>query len=906
MTTNITTLDKTIFGSTSIFTDVPVYEHIDPRQLFNVIYTAKLIELNGKRHEGNIGFYKTEKNLLLNYQYQWNHPLNCFVSNWSLKPYGWGRVLPKKYLSMSVFHRATRHTLCDKYLIDLDIVNCHYVIVLDFMKRLNISCVEIEKYCANTKKYRAVVAKHYGIELDQAKSLFIRLIYGGSLRKWKQDNNIDTNIKDYGMLFKMKKELTEFQNIVVAGNQHIIDDILLASPDYFHNAYEGKREKTLMSFWCQSIERFIQEKCIMFLVSKYDLYLNDFIPCQDGFMMKKENYNNNIVNEINEFIHNELEFVVNMIDKPFDEKYEIGIPDVKHVYTPFDLIMAGDKQYAQYMIDIASEYKDIVVTGKDKIMNYFIYNGVYWEENGLHIAEFHQGRMDYVQSWCSKKFQDIMITIRKDPRLIGYVDDKEQKTKEKINKKINRLKNQINALTEASDVDDNESVSTVETEYNSNVVIVSKKEDIVFQKQMDNVLKIYNIAKNGIKKLSNNTTREAIAKVFMGILHVRDIKWDDDPNLFAFKNCIMDLRTGEFVQPHKEQYIKTTCNWFWDKDYDMTKVNDIQILIESILRVKVVRDYYLLFNASCLTGHKVQKVTINTGTGGNGKSLCREMLCGVIGDYGMKIPSDILTRPLNSANPNPFIANMHKKRSLYFTEPDDNQPINSSTMKDLSGERTVTARALYSGKTEVELVAGIGGDTNTMPPFTNVTSENFNSLARRLSIIYFSTTAVTQEVYDSLEDKTNYNVKKNYAENKEWLDDHRQALFIILLEYAKKFIACPELIDNVPQDCIDRTIKHLSGSSIVTNWFEDVFEICDEDNDEFVRSFRDVYKLFKDGDVFKRLNKAEKRTYKEEFFKQELLKGSAIKKGCVKYRDDYHNGKELKCDYTLIGYRMKV
>jgi sulfur relay (sulfurtransferase) DsrC/TusE family protein len=803
---------------------------------------------------------------------------------------------------MSVFHRATRHTLCDKYLIDLDIVNCHYVIVLDFMKRLNMSCVEIEKYCANTKKYRAVVAKHYGIELDQAKSLFIRLIYGGGLRKWKQDNNIDTSIKDYNMLFKMKNELIEFQNIVVAGNQHIIEDILLSSPDYFHNAYKGKREKTLMSFWCQSIERYIQEKCIMFLVDKYELYVNNFIPCQDGFMMRKEDYNNDIVDEINEFIHNELGYVVNMIDKPFDEKYEIGIPDVKHVYTPFDLIMAGDKQYAQYMIDIASEYRDIVVTGKDKIMNYFVYNGVYWEENGLHIAEFHQGRMDYVQSWCSKKFQDIMITIRKDPRFVGYVDDKERKNKEKTEKKINRLKNQINALT---NVEDDESVSTIETEYNSNTVTVSKKEDIVFQEQMYNVLKTYNIAKNGIKKLSNNTTREAIAKVFMGILHVRDIKWDDDPNLFAFKNCIMDLRTGEFIQPRKEQYIKTTCNWSWDKDYDMTKVNDIQVLIESILPVKVVRDYYLLFNGSCLTGHKVQKVPINTGTGGNGKSLCRELVSGVVGGYGMKIPSDILTKPLNSGSPNPFIANMHMKRYLYFTEPEDNQPINSSTMKDLSGEQTVTGRALYSSTTEVNLTAGISGDTNTIPGFTNVTSENANSLLRRLVIIYFSTTAVTQEVYDSLEDKTNYNVKKNYAENKEWLNDHRQALFIILLEYAKKFIACPELIDNVPKDCVDRTIKHISGSSIVTCWFEDIFEVCDED-DEYVRSFRDVYKLFKDGDVFKRLNKAEKRTYNEGFFKQELLKSSAIKKGCIKYCKDYHNGKQLSVDYTLVGYKMKV
>lgn len=952
MTTNITTLDKAIFGSSSIFENVYVYEYIDPQDLYNVIHTAKLIEFDGTRHEGGIGkFYKTEKEFLTAYQYLWNQPLGCFVSQWYIKKYGWGRAYPVDNMSISIFHRPTRHTLCNKYLVDLDIMNCHYEIILSFMKQLNLSCEEIEKYCENPKAIRELVSIHYNTSLDKAKSLFITLIYGGGLWKWRKDNNIDDSVKDFPMLLTIKNELESFQKVVIEGNQHILTDILAHDPRYFDGAYDGKRERTLVSFWCQSIERYIQESCIMMLVKKHGLMLNNIVPCQDGFMIRRSDFQDEFIGEINEFIRDELKLVSKMKRKPFDEKYKIENPPVNKVFMEFNLLNMGDAQYANYLIEMGTEYRDMVVTGKDKLMISFVYNGVYWEEGSLHLAEFHKGRMDWLQVWLANKFQKVMMAIRNDPRFTGYVDNKEKKkidkarqerqkqikeAKKERQKQIKERNIQIRNLTKNNiklaslrkneDIESNtETIRRLEEEIKNievdNVEIDNDDDEIennfadpVFQDQMIVLLQSYTIACNSLKRLSNNVSRKAIAEVFMGILHIPEIKWDRDPNLFAFKNCIMDLRTGEMVKPCKEQFIRTTCNWEWNFNYDMTKVNDIQKLIESILPVKVVREYYLLFNATALTGHKVQRVPINTGSGGNGKSLCRELMSGVVGGYGMKIPTDLLTKAMNSSSPNPFIANMDMKRSLHFAEPDDGQQINSSTLKDLSGERTITGRGLYSSNTLVNLIASLAGDCNTIPGLTNITHENAMALIRRLVIIYFPTTAVTQEVYDLLEDKTNYNVKKNYAEDKFWLDDNRQAMFLLLLEYAKTFIENPMLIDNVPQECMDRTIKHISGSSIVSDWFVDTFEEAvvdttdpeDHTTDEEIMSFRDVYKLFKDGEIFKRLNKEEKRTYKEDFFKTELSKTSCIKKGCVKVRDDYHNEIRLKCDYTLIGYKVKV
>jgi len=939
MTTNITTLDKAIFGSSSIFEKVNVYEYIDPEELYNVIHTAKLIEFNGTRHEGGIGkFYKTEKEFLTAYQYLWNEPLNCFVSKWYIKKYGWGRAYPVDNMSISIFHRPTRHTLCDKNLVDLDIINCHYEIILSFMKQLNLSCCEIEKYCENPKGIRELVSIHYNTSLDKAKSLFITLIYGGGISGWKDDNKIDDNIDDFPMLLTIKNELEEFQKIVVEGNQHILMDILMYEPRYFDD--DGRNpERTLVSFWCQSIERYIQESCIIMLVKRYKLMLNNIVPCQDGFMLRKEDFKDEFIDEINNFIRDELNLVSKMKRKPFDEKYKIEKPPVNRVFMRFDLLNMGDAQYANYLIEMGTEYRDMVVTGKDKLMVSFVYNGIVWEEGSLHLAEFQKGRMDWLQVWLADKFQRVMTTIRNDPRFVGYIDNKEKKridrAKQERQKQIKERNMKIRGLTKdniklaslkkSQDIEiNNETIRRLEEEVKNIEAGDDDDEneneknfaDPVFQDQMIELLKSYTIANNGLKRLSNNVSRKAIAEVFMGILHINEIKWDNDPNLFAFKNCIMDLRTGEMVKPCKEQFIKTTCNWEWNCDYDMTKVDEIQKLIESILPVKVVREYYLLFNSTALTGHKVQKVPINTGTGGNGKSLCRELMTGVVGGYGMEIPSDVLTKPIVSGSPNPVLANMDMKRYLFFSEPEGNRPINSETFKKFSGDRYISARGLYSSNTTINMIASIAGDANSVPPFTNITQENARSILRRGVITHFPTTAVTQEEYDLLEDKTNYNVKKNYAEDKYWLDDNRQAMFMVLLEYAKKFIENPMLIDNVPQECIDKTIKHLTGSSVVVEWFDDAFEEAvvdttdpDPENhttDEQIMSFRELYRLFKVCPIYNRLNKEEKRQYNEDFFKNELSKSSCIKRGCVKVRDDYHNKQKFKCDYTLVGYKVKV
>jgi len=92
---------------------------------------------------------------------------------------------------------------------------------------------------------------------------------------------------------------------------------LQLNPDKWKNTNEEKRG--VMALWYQSIERLIQETSIQFLIDYYNFTLEDIIPCQDGFMILKELWNDNILNDIHHNIYQKLNLDIKFVNKPFDE-----------------------------------------------------------------------------------------------------------------------------------------------------------------------------------------------------------------------------------------------------------------------------------------------------------------------------------------------------------------------------------------------------------------------------------------------------------------------------------------------------------------------------------------------------------------------------------------------------------
>jgi P4 family phage/plasmid primase-like protien len=147
----------------------------------------------------------------------------------------------------------------------------------------------------------------------------------------------------------------------------------------------------------------------------------------------------------------------------------------------------------------------------------------------------------------------------------------------------------------------------------------------------------------------------------------------------------------------------------------------------------VLREYALTLFASCLEGaNREQKFYIMTGVGSNGKSKIVELMSKTFGEYQETLSTTAITRRRpESGAANPDMVVLKCKRFVSMSEPDEGEKINTSTMKQLSGEDTVKARALFQDQDQFVIMAKIFMLCNDLPPVSSMD----NGTWRRLRVI---------------------------------------------------------------------------------------------------------------------------------------------------------------------------
>jgi P4 family phage/plasmid primase-like protien len=147
----------------------------------------------------------------------------------------------------------------------------------------------------------------------------------------------------------------------------------------------------------------------------------------------------------------------------------------------------------------------------------------------------------------------------------------------------------------------------------------------------------------------------------------------------------------------------------------------------------VLREYVLTLLSSCLEGaNREQKFYIMTGVGSNGKSKLVELMNTTFGEYQETLATTALTRKRADAGAaNPELIVLKSKRFVSMSEPDEGEKINTSSMKQLSGEDIVKARALFSDQDAFVIMAKIFMLCNDLPPVSSMD----NGTWRRLRVI---------------------------------------------------------------------------------------------------------------------------------------------------------------------------
>ncbi len=210
---------------------------------------------------------------------------------------------------------------------------------------------------------------------------------------------------------------------------------------------------------------------------------------------------------------------------------------------------------------------------------------------------------------------------------------------------------------------------------------------------------------------------------------------DCNINLLAFENKVYDLEKCIFRDIEPTDYISITTQYEYDEEsIDDSIMEEVTDIIKSMFATDEMYGYILDVITILIYGkNKFQEFYIMTGVGSNGKSVLMNAISKLLGGYAKKIGVDTFTKPTKSANQTSELYNCKGVRFIYTEEPDVEDKLITSRVKELSGDSNIKTRGLYSHPIEYTLQFKIVMCCNDLIQLSKVD----NGIARRLRVIDF-------------------------------------------------------------------------------------------------------------------------------------------------------------------------
>ena len=260
-------------------------------------------------------------------------------------------------------------------------------------------------------------------------------------------------------------------------------------------------------------------------------------------------------------------------------------------------------------------------------------------------------------------------------------------------------------------------------------------------------------------------------------------KLNSKKHLVPFENGVFDLIRNKFRKINQDDYIEMTTGYKYDVNI---KNDDVYIFMEQILPNKDVRDYVLKKMSECLNGDipNTNFLMFIGDSGANGKSQLLNLMKATFGDFGEKVEVTLLTRKRNNANEtNCEKIKLKNKRFAFLSEPEDGEKINIGLLKELTGSEEIVARGNYEASTTFVMETKLFLACNTLP---DIKGED-TALWRRIRVVDFPSKFVDNPK-ESNEYKIDRTLPTKIREETSW----KQTFMNILIEYYYKEITEPD------------------------------------------------------------------------------------------------------------------
>ena len=390
----------------------------------------------------------------------------------------------------------------------------------------------------------------------------------------------------------------------------------------------------------------------------------------------------------------------------------------------------------------------------------------------------------------------------------------------------------------------------------------------------------------------NNHVRQLVVEQLHAYSLPRD-PFDRKDHLFCFTNATFDLNLGTFVPVSKFDFCQMNCGRPWISPMEEER-KTMAGLWESILPREQIRRGYASVCKRGLSGTRDEHFVLANGGGRNGKGVLDEQMSYTVGHYGVEAHLDLITKPLKSGA-NPEAANLHRKRWIIFSEPENgfSESLRLANIKKLTGGDTLAARGCHSNDTEKELNGSIVMECNKPPP---ITGDKGEAAQERVRLFPFEMT-FTDDAEKLAANPEKFKPKDESLKSKEFKEKHRCAFF----EYV---VANGGDAPYFPHETKQLGVKYLADNDELSLWIIDNYEKTERTNPvEHFISIKDMYEKYKFSDRFFCMTNNEKKNFSETKFKEDVKKNLLLKDYFVEHKkvklapDGKYNGKVGICHF---------
>jgi phage/plasmid-associated DNA primase len=749
-------------------------EYIDMKYLYSIIQNSENVVFSNNDPKKK-KLYKSVHDQLIKYTFTYDEKTKCFKVPISLPAHGWGRQNPYNQLALSVFHRPHRHSLATDIYDDYDMVNAQPEIYNQILLQNGQFFKCLSHYCENRDKLLDEITVHYNNKINNeiVKKIIIALMNGGEIAYQFKKYEIETCNNHHPFLLQFSQEIPQVVDLIYHHNSHIADDVVSANPERFQttgDALLAERKKTVAGLFYQTVERFIQEKCISFLIiNKGFNLLDDVVPSQDGFMIKKHLTYPEIVKDLEYIINYVMGFPIKIKNKPFKEAFQFNLLSNAEV----DVLKQKyktEQQRLEFFIDA------------NKLTNPYDTANVICHTltDTLKLCKEEWYMLTTNQLWLQQREPSFYVIAE----LRKYID--------KSNKKI---------VYQIEKTDD-------ETE-KKKLIDLSEK-----------YLKAY---KSTISSSFLNTLTKCLKTLLVDNTFAN--KLDNNPHQLAFKNGVVDLKTKEFRKGIVSgDFLTQTIPY----DYivgDLIKKNFVKsVLLKILNNNREHLEYFLSIIGMCFIGNSSLEKSAyfcvdntNKSSGDNGKTFFFDILTHIFPNYVYKTQGSFLD--VKNAKVHKQLVMMKGMRLVWLDEFGKTRT-NSELLKQIADGLKIESEVMFGTSDIINIMFKLFCLTNNKPVIDAKEEAVYNRYKQISYGSHFDRTGVrTVETPDKLEFIADTSLGELFKTK------YVNEIIELVIEYANKYYE--KKIPPIPQQFLNDTKETKKNNDPFMTWFEDNCEIDD-------------------------------------------------------------------------------